>query len=473
METINLEQKKHGLKKQVELLQKPSGTITIAGDLSVIERKFYNKLLQNANMQLRNDINQVVFSISLEELKNILNVSENDKHNNYYKKLLRKLYDTTVTYNILDKDKIINGMAHLLDNLDLKIDITTKKVTVFYTIPLIIKKSIVGIIQGDPEALYSKINLAIIKGLKSKYSIILYELCRDYQNVEVPEISIVQFKELFGIRNKRAYNSFVNLRVRVLDPAIKELSENPNIEFTVTYKLIKKANVYTHIKFDLKLKPKQIVLEEYRDVSQLKILLSAVPEEERTSSLESYLSKCLKSYDARYLLHQIEYVAQQKPKSFFAYLKKAIEEDYAKSELAEEQEKAEQERIERLIQQELKKLEAEKLSLIDMAVDREKGRIYEEYISLLENNEKQELFNEYRAKTKELYQDVKEGSFLFEETMKRLITEYIISKNEIYPKRLEKIRKDAEEKAERAYQREKETLREKIENGYLRLPLTI
>jgi len=57
--------------------------------------------------------------------------------------------------------------------------------------------------------------------------------------------------------------------------------------------------------------------------------------------------------------------------------------------------------------------------------------------------------------------------------MKRLITEYIISKNEIYQKRLEKIRKDTEEKAERAYQREKETLREKIENGYIRLPLTL
>ena len=64
----------------------------------------------------------------------------------------------------------------------------------------------------------------------------------------------------------------------------------------------------------------------------------------------------LTDYDARYLLHQIEYVSQQKPKNFFAYLKKAIQEDYAKSELAEEQEKAEQERIERLVQQELEKL---------------------------------------------------------------------------------------------------------------------
>jgi len=358
-------------------------------------------------------------------------------------------------------------MAHLLDNLDLKIDITTKKVTVFYTIPLIIKKSIVGIIQGDPEALYSRINLAIIKGLKSKYSIILYELCRDYQNVEVPEMSIVQFKELFGIENKRAYNSFVNLRVRVLDPAIKELSENPNIEFTITYKLIKKANVYTHIKFDLKLKPKQIVLEEYRDVSQLKILLSAVPKEERTSSLESYLSKCLKSYDARYLLHQIEYVAQQKPKSFFAYLKKAIEEDYAKSELVEEQEKAEKARIENIIKRRLEKLEKEKEDNIDRLVGIEKIKIYEEYIELLEESKKQELFKEYKEKTKELHPDVEEKGFFFEELMKRLITEDIISENKIYQIRLEKARIAAQERAEIEYNSEKKKLDYEIENGLL------
>jgi len=474
MEKVNLKAKKQNVKKQVELLQKPSGTIAIAGDLSVIERKFYNKFLQNAKQQLEKDINKIEFNISLPSLKNSLDVIEDDKNNNNYKKVLKKLFNTIVTYNLLDKDKTINGMAHLLDNLDFKIDNETKELTVFYTIPLIIKRSLINIIQNNPEALYARINLAIIKGLKSKYSIVLYELCRDYQNAEVPKISITQFKQIFGIYGKKTYDTFFfKIRERVLDPAVKELNENPNIEFTVNYELFKKANTYTHIKFTIKLKSQQKVLEQCRDNQHLKILINALPEEERTKSIESYLAKCLKDHDARYLLHQIEYVAQQKPKSFFAYLKKSIQEDYAKAESVEEQKKAEQERIERLVQQELKKLELEKLNLIDMAVDREKDRIYEEYVNLLENNEKQELFNEYRAKTKELYQDVKEGSFLFEETMKSLITEYIISKNEIYQKRLEKIRKDAEEKAERAYQREKETLREKIENGYSRLPLTL
>ena len=331
--------------------------------------------------------------------------------------------------------------------------------------------------------------------LKSKYSIRLYEVLKRYENIRETKIPIDKFREYLSIPKTYKYN---DIRKQILQPSREEFKKYTDIIFD--YYEIKEGRKVAGLRFVIYQNEKNIIdpnhvvkpsqrnsLNQYSfDDNKylhkepinalnddLEVLINVLPEEERTKSIETYLAKCLKDYDARYLLHQIEYVSQQKPKNFFAYLKKAIQEDYAKAELVEEQEKAEQERIERLIQQELEKLEAEKLSLIDIAVDREKDRIYEEYVSLLENNEKQELFNEYRAKTKELYQDVKEGSFLFEETMKRLITEYIISKNEIYQKRLEKIRKDAEEKAERAYQREKETLREKIENGYIRLPLTI
>ena len=326
--------KKQSLNKQVELLQKPSGTISIAGDLSVIERKFYNKFLQNAKQQLEKDINRIEFDVSLQSLKNSLDVVEDDKNNNNYKKVLKKLFDTIVTYNILDKDKTINGAAHLLDNLDFKINNETKELTVFYTIPSIIRRSLVNIIQNNPENLYAKINLAIIKGLKSKYSIILYEICKDYQNAEIPEMTIEQFKRLFGIENQKTYQLFFfKIRERVLDTAVKELNENPNVEFTVGYKLIKQSTSYTSIKFFIKYKSVSKPIEETRDNQHLKILINALPEEERTKSIEAYLAKCLKDYDARYLLHQIEYVAQQKPKNFFAYLKKSIQEDYAKAEL--------------------------------------------------------------------------------------------------------------------------------------------
>ena len=45
------------------------------------------------------------------------------------------------------------------------------------------------------NGIYAKIDLIVIKGLKSKYSIILYELLKDYENVEIPVLSIEKFRE--------------------------------------------------------------------------------------------------------------------------------------------------------------------------------------------------------------------------------------------------------------------------------------
>jgi len=457
------------MKKNAVVLQKPSSTIAIRADLTLEQRKFYNGLLFVAREVMKKNKDIRIYTTNLSELKSFLSKNEQDKNNAYYKAKIKELMHKVAEYNILQKDIITEDSFVLVSRVKTVENKKTGEVVVNFEIPEFVREKLL-----NPESsIYANINLVVIRGLQSKYAIILYELCRDYYRAEVPLLELEQFKKIFNIDNTKSYNRMDNLKAKVLDKAVEELNNNENVDFMVNYKLIKTGKTYTYIKFSTKPKPKQKELEQKRDNMHLKVLIDAVPEVERNKQLENYLAKCLKDYDARYLLHQIEYVSQQKPKSFFAYLKKAIEEDYAKAELVEEQERAEKERIERLVQQELKKLEAEKLSLIDMAVDREKDRIYEEYVNLLENNEKQELFNEYRAKTKELYQDVKEGSFLFEETMKRLITQYIISKNEIYQKRLEKIRKDAEEKAERAYQREKETLREKIENGYIRLPLTI
>ena len=457
------------MKKNAVILQKPSGTIAVRVDITAEQRRLYNGLLWVARETIKKNKDERHYSINLAELKKLLNKSEQNKHNDYYKDKMKELMQKIAEYNILSKDKRMSGAFVLVSHIRFEEDKETKETVVKFEIPEFVRERLVN----PQDSLYANINLVVIRGLTSKYAIILYELVRDYQRSEIPVMEMKRFKEVFGIDKVNSYNRIDNLKAKVLDKAVEELNNNENIDFTVSYKLIRQGKAYKYIKFEVKPKLKQKMLEEKRDNMHLKVLIDALPEQERNKQLENYLAKCLKNYDAKYLLHQIKYVAEQKPKNFLAYLRKSIDEDFANTELAEEQEKAEQERIERLVQQELKKLEAEKLSLIDMAVDREKDRIYEEYVSLLENNEKQELFNEYRAKTKELYQDVKEGSFLFEETMKRLITEYIISKNEIYQKRLEKIRKDAEEKAERAYQREKETLREKIENGYIRLPLTI
>jgi len=323
--------------------------------------------------------------------------------------------------------------------------------------------------------------------LKSKYSIRLYEVLKRYENIRETKIPIDNFRKYLAIPKTYKYN---DIRKQILQPSQEEFKKYTDIIFE--YYEIKEGRKVAGLKFVIYQNEKNIIdtnhvvnpsqqnsLDQYRDNKylheesintlndDLKVLMNAVPEEERIPSLEAYLSKCLKNYDARYLLYQIKYVSQQKPKSFFAYLKKAIEEDYAKSKLIEEQEKAEKARIENVIKRRLEKLEKEKEHTIDRLVGIEKIKIYEEYIELLEEIKKQELFKEYKEKTKELHPDVEEKSFFFEELMKSLITEDIITKNEIYQIRLEKARITAQERAEREYNSEKEKLDYEIKNGLL------
>ncbi len=360
---LELEQNKKAL-----ILKKPSGTIALAGNLDLIQRKFYDVLLHYEKIQLEKDNAAYWFSVPLSALKDVLNENDKkkinkegkqdvDKNNSYYKKILKKMQYIMAEYNTLEKDSIVDGSSTLLSDVKFITNIQTRETVVRYYLSSFIKDALLNIIKGNPDTMYANINLIIVKGLKSKYSLILYELCKDYEKVEVPEMTIEQFKKIFGLENKKAYNfsnGFANIRRKVLNPAINEINNNQNIDFMVGYKLKKQGNSYTHIKFITQTKPKQKQFEQYKEFSQVNILLNSVPEEHRTKQLEKYLAKCLNNHDAKYILRQIEYTAQQKFKSFFAYLKKAIEEDYANNEKANIEEQKEaiknkyQEQVERI-----------------------------------------------------------------------------------------------------------------------------
>ena len=395
--------------KKALILNKPSGTIALAGNLDLVQRKFYDVLLHYEKTQLEKDNTAYWFSVPLSALKDVLNENDKnkinkekkqdvDKNNSYYKKILKKMQHITVEYNMLKKDFIVDGSSTLLSDVKFVTNTQTNETIVHYNLSSFIKDALLNIIKGNPDAMYANINLVIIKGLKSKYSLILYELCKDYEKVEVPEMTIEQFKKIFGLEDKKAYNGtngFTNINKKVLNPAINEINNNQNIDFTVDYELKKQGNAYTHIKFIVKPKPKQKQLEQYKESSQVNILLNSIPEEYRTKTMERYLSKCLKSYDAKYILHQIEYVTQQNPKNFFAYLKKAIEEDYANNEKASLEEKREaiknkyQEQVKRIkkLREEKGKIELRKddqgnvFYFNDIAFDEKNLLIYEEKIN--------------------------------------------------------------------------------------------
>jgi len=442
------------MKKNAVVLQKPSATIAIRVDLTLEQRKFYNGLLFVAREIMKKNKDTRIYTTSLNELKSFLSKGEQDKNNAYYKAKIKELMHKVAEYNILQKDIITEDSFVLVSRVKTVENKKTGEVVVNFEIPEFVRQKLLN----PEESIYANINLVVVRGLQSKYAIILYELCRDYYKAEVPLLELEEFKKIFNIDDTKSYNRMDNLKAKVLDKAVEELNNNENVDFMVNYKLIKTGKAYTHIKFEVKPKPKQKMLEEKRDNMHLKVLIDAVPQEERNKKLENYLAKCLKSYDAKYLLHQIKYVVEQKPKSFPAYLRKAIDEDFANAELAEEKEKAEKEKIKRIVKEKLEYLEKEKQHDIDVFISKEKSRIYSDFMSALSDSEKQELLQKYKAKVKEMYPDIDENSFSFEFKLEYLITEDIIAENKIYQIRLEKARKEAEERAEREFQREKRKL---------------
>ncbi len=324
------------MKKNAVVLQKPSGAIAIRVELDAVQRKFYNALLFIAKKELAFDLNKKIFTIAFNELKELLNKNEKDKNNSYYIEKLKEIKYKNAEYNILEKDSKAFGWVSLVSDLEVKQNEKTQVVDVTFELPERIKAALI-----DPNGIYANINLVIIRGLQSKYAIILYELVKDFQKVQIPEMTMEKFKKIFGIEEK--YGGRINnLKSKVLDIAVRELNNNENIDFLVSYKLKKTGAKYTHIKFEMK--PKPVKLKEPQQIKQLenhasenndlKDLLILVPREYR--NMQKVVSIVLAGLDSKgkdYTMAQVRYCVEKynknKIRDFVVYLKKAIEEDYA------------------------------------------------------------------------------------------------------------------------------------------------
>ena len=320
----------------VSVLQKPSVTIAIRADLSTVQRKFYNALLYYARQELKKDSTKTTFTIPFFWLKGVLNrieANKVDRNSKYYIEKLKELKKKDVEYNILDKEKgfKISGWMSLMSLLEVEEQIKTNEIRkVTFELPQRIRELLI-----NPNSLYASIDLVVIKGLNSKYAIILYELAKDYVNVEIPIMTLEDFRKVFSIENK--YKRIDHLRSRVLDPAVKELNNNDKVGFTVSYKLIKTNMKYTHVKFHVKPKPlpELNALElEVKDDADMHDLLTLIPSNyRRKSRVVEIVRDSLKKHGKDYTKSQIQYVVEKlnagKVKDFVSFLKHAVDNDYA------------------------------------------------------------------------------------------------------------------------------------------------
>ena len=225
---MSLEEKKYD--DDEKILNKPSAFISLSPvkePLSTMQYKYYDILLYNAKEMIAKTGKTDKFKIKLSTLKKM--AGDNSTQNKITKEYLTKLMDLSCTYNILGKEGKMeqNGIFALVAGIDIK----TKPGTVIYSFPH-------QVIEVLVEGLYAKIDMSLIKEFKSKYTIKLYELCKDYENSpRFPEISIEKLGRLLDYE----YDRIERIKSCVLNPAIEEINKNKKVDFFVRYALLKSS----------------------------------------------------------------------------------------------------------------------------------------------------------------------------------------------------------------------------------------
>ena len=218
------------------IIDKHSSSIQISNKISALQRKSYNYMLKIAKNGLTKNRNLKSFNVTAEELLLFFNMGK--ENHSYLKKELTILSETKVVYNILEKNKKYKkwGSFHLVAGFEYNNGV------IKYSFPHQIEEMIL-----NPK-MFAKINLVAIKGLRSRYSIALYELAEDYLNVQIPKMGLEKFRELMGVKYEQYPNS-KDLRKRVVDVAVDEINQSEHINFTLSYELEKTGRKITHIKF--------------------------------------------------------------------------------------------------------------------------------------------------------------------------------------------------------------------------------
>lgn len=368
-------------KKEVEI-KKHSAVVQMSNKITAQQRKAFNALIYIARSILKEKPGTYEFQIDLATLKKLSGIESTN--NTQLKQALDGLVHAVVKFNILGKDnKEIWGVFALLAGATIKNGIVE-----FGFAPQIHKTLL------NPQ-IYTALDLNVIKGLDSKYSIAIYELARDYINVEIPKMTIETFRELMGIEEKQYKNS-AHLKQKVIDPAVNEVTEKT--EIAVTYDLLRKGRKVTAIKLQAQSNNLLDGGEEDKKERELDELLVLLPPElMKLESVKAQLKKFIDSQGSDYVRSNITYSLKTAKTNLKFYLQKALENDWA-----------EEQRLKEAAQKCRHQQEAEKL-----AREKEKVRLKKEHDCQIEEYMNSLTEEELRSLKREAM------SCLDEETLKK------------------------------------------------------
>ena len=196
--------------EEKQIVNVHSGAIHIENKVNLVSRQAWFYLVYRA-LPTINDKDQ--FIIPLSDLKEA--IGYNSKNDEHLKQAIRDLAETTIEWNIFNKNKVSWEINVLLAGF--KID---KGFCHFSFSPFLREK------LKDPE-MYIKLDLYLSKKFKSKHSLALYTLALDYiylkDNYGEKNFSIEEIKRFLGFKDNE-YSRAVDLNKDVIKKSVKELS---------------------------------------------------------------------------------------------------------------------------------------------------------------------------------------------------------------------------------------------------------
>ncbi len=217
---------------------KPSVTIAISGELSAPARKLFGVLYGHAF----DFIEQKAHTIALPAL----DIAMGGTIPTYerLKQHLLELVETSVQWNILEKDKRIWGAAALLAS----VEVNEETSLVTYSIAEKLQ-------HPDSVMPYAKLDIRLQNRLQSANSLTLYELLTDYYSEkfgkgETGWIDLHLFQLLLGTK----YKEWRDIQKRLIQEPLQRLND---LDFTITYETKRRGRKVTAVKFTMRRKEKE------------------------------------------------------------------------------------------------------------------------------------------------------------------------------------------------------------------------
>lgn len=290
---------------QSNKLIKHSAAIHISNTINLTERKIYNLLIKNAYSNIRNNKNIHYINIStlLKELG-----YENSRNYEFIEEAAKKLVNTSITFNILGKDKKRKWQG----TFALLADAVPDEGVIKYSFPATIVSA-----YANPN-IYATLDLSFQKVLSSKYSLAMWEFCTeqidskktDYVKTEV--FSLFELRGLLGAQEK-THEEFKFFNNKVLKPCLEEVNSTTdlNIKAFVRKERRKVAGIYFEIQRNHNINNEQIALLD-EEPNIMKVIKKTFEEQdiEHWSQVLGLSRKVIENFLKEHSMDEVEKVFQ-------------------------------------------------------------------------------------------------------------------------------------------------------------------